>query len=296
VLGPGSWGWTGYFYSPRDRGTDRFRSHADRRAHGNIPFLAWWLDQVRRYDERAGRRSLDYLDVHFYPQAPGVYAGASEAAGEAATNALRLRSTRALWDPAYVDESWIGEPVQLIPRLRDWVDRYYPGTGIAITEWNWGAESTVNGALAIADVLGIFGREGVDLAAYWTFPRPGSPGALAFSLYTNYDGKGSGFGDVTLPASSDTPDAVAAYASLDSRTGDVVVMTLNKLPDTPLPLTLAIAGVRPDAPVQVHRYGRDDPAQIKDLGQVAATGGEIALVLPPYSIAVLRAPAIALST
>ena len=24
-----------------------------------------------------------------------------------ATNALRLRSTRALWDPSYVDESWI---------------------------------------------------------------------------------------------------------------------------------------------------------------------------------------------
>ena len=30
---------------------------------------------------------------------------------------------------------------------------------LAIGEWNWGAEKTVNGALAIADVLGIFGRD-----------------------------------------------------------------------------------------------------------------------------------------
>jgi hypothetical protein len=27
---------------------------------------------------------------------------------------LRNRSTRALWDPGYVDESWIGTAVQLI--------------------------------------------------------------------------------------------------------------------------------------------------------------------------------------
>ena len=88
----------------------------------------------------------------------------------------------------------------LIPRLRDWINRYYPGTRLAIGEWNWGADKTMNGALAIADVLGIFGREGVDMAAYWTSPPADSPGARAFAMYTNYDGQGRGFGDQTLAA------------------------------------------------------------------------------------------------
>ena len=34
ITGPVSWGWTGYFYSPRDRGTDNYARHADRREHG----------------------------------------------------------------------------------------------------------------------------------------------------------------------------------------------------------------------------------------------------------------------
>ena len=40
----------------------------------------------------------------------------------------RNRSTRSLWDPSYVDESWINDRVQLIPRLKNWVTTYYPGT------------------------------------------------------------------------------------------------------------------------------------------------------------------------
>src|SRR5207248_4089884 len=125
---------------------------SDRHAHGDMPFLPWWLDQVRQHDQQLSRRTLDILDVHYYPQGKGLYAGAVDDA----TSALRLRSTRSLWDPGYADESWIREPVRLIPRLREWVDHGYPGTMLAIGEWNWGAEKTVNGALAIADVLGIF--------------------------------------------------------------------------------------------------------------------------------------------
>jgi hypothetical protein len=48
--------------------------------------------------------------------------------------------------------------------MRDWVDTWYPGTRLAITEYNWGGLDGLNGALAQADVLGIFGREGLALA------------------------------------------------------------------------------------------------------------------------------------
>ena len=62
-----------------------------------------------------------------------------------------------------MNESWIADKVQLIPRMKTWVATNYPGTKTGITEYNWGAEGHMNGALAQADIFGIFGREGLDL-------------------------------------------------------------------------------------------------------------------------------------
>ena len=110
----------------------------------------------------------------------------------------RNRSTRSLWDPNYTDETWINDKVRLIPRLREWVDTHYPGTPIGITEYNWGAEGHINGATTQADVLGIFGREGLDLAARWTTPDPASLTYAAIKMYRNYDNLGSGFGETSV--------------------------------------------------------------------------------------------------
>jgi hypothetical protein len=44
----------------------------------------------------------------------------------------------------------------LIPRLRNWLATWYDAaTRTGITEYNWGAESSVNGATAQADIPGI---------------------------------------------------------------------------------------------------------------------------------------------
>jgi Glycoside hydrolase family 44 len=224
VLGPDVSGWVSYLYSDLDRGADNFVTHADRRAHGDQEFLPWWLGQVHRADLAAGQRTLDYLDVHYYPQAANV---AMSRNADPDTQALRIRSTRSLWDPNYQDESWIGTPVMLVPRLRRWIDEQYPGTKLAITEYNWGGEQDASGAVALAMVLGIFGREGVDLASYWTFPPPDSPAGAAFRLYRNVDGHGATFGDRSLPASSSSP-AVAAFASRHSDSGELDVVLANQ--------------------------------------------------------------------
>lgn len=282
VLGPTLSGWTAYWYSALDRGSDAYRTHADRRAHGDVPFLAWWLDAVRRHDEQVGRRTLDVLDVHYYPQGAAVFGGG----GADATNALRLRSTRSLWDPSYVDESWIAEPVELIPRLHAWIDQYYPGTRLAIDEWNWGADKTMNGALAIADVLGIYGREGLDMAAYWTSPPPGSPGARAFAMYTNYDGQGHSFGDASLADTSSAPDYVSSYASRDSATGDVLIIAVNKTTDRALPTTIELDAPRTGR-ARIFRYAPGDAA-ITDAGTLDVNGASIHVELPASSISLLE--------
>ena len=90
----------------------------------------------------------------------------------------------------------------------------------------------MNGALAIAEVLGIYGREGVDAAAYWRNPPLGSPGYFAFKMHGNYDGAGSRFGGRSCScADADDPTRVSAFAALDEAAGALRVMLINKDPE-----------------------------------------------------------------
>ena len=56
---------------------------------------------------------------------------------------------------------------QIIPRLQSAINTYYPGTKIALTEYNYGGAHNISGGIAQADVLGIFGKQGVYAAAEW---------------------------------------------------------------------------------------------------------------------------------
>ncbi len=284
ITGPVSWGWTGYFYSSKDRGKDNFATHADRKAHGDMPFLAWFLQETAKQDRAKGRRSLDYLDIHYYPQGAGVYEGRTDSD----TNALRLRSTRALWDETYNDESWIGTSVQLIPRMRQWIQKYYPGTKLAINEWNWGAEAHINGGIAVAEVLGVLAKERVDMACYWTAPPVGSPAFLAYKMYRNADGKGHGFGDIALLSASSDSDRISCFASKDSKTGHIALMLINKTPTDTGKITLRIKSKEPLGTALVYRYSEDEPKIVQSLPAKEIQDGKVQITLPPYSITLLR--------
>jgi hypothetical protein len=242
-------------------------------------FIPWFLDQVRHHDSHFGRRTLDVLDVHYYPQSEIYNADASDE-----TAARRLRSTRALFDFEYVDESWIGQPIAFIPRLREVIDRHYPGTKLAITEWNFGADTTMNGALAIADVLAIFGREGVHAAAYWVYPPPFSPGYFAFKMHGNYDGEGSRFGDTAVTAASTDPHKVRAYAAVDGVKDRLLVMLLNIAPDETVRTSVDVSGSRYDFTSQ-YRYSNEGASAITKADVNLGEGAVIEL--PPYSITLL---------
>ncbi|MCB0194379.1 MAG: hypothetical protein KDJ65_20685, partial [Anaerolineae bacterium] len=260
ILGPVAWGWTGYFYSALDQagGGDWWNNPPDRSAHGDIPLVEWYLWQMQQYELDHGVRLLDYLDLHYYPQAAGV---ALSDAGDEDTQARRLRSTRSLWDPTYIDESWISEPVNLIPRMKAWVENHYPGTKLAMSEYNWGALDDINGALAQADVLGIFGREGLDLATLWSPPQLSDPGAFAFRLYRNYDGNGSMFGDVSVSAESSDPAVLSIYAAQRPSDNVLTVVVINKSNQNfTSHLTLSGYTSAPQAPV--YRYSADNLAEI----------------------------------
>ncbi|MBE7474385.1 MAG: endoglucanase [Anaerolineae bacterium] len=302
IFGYASFGWSGYWYSQYDleqaeqNGYTYFPDYA---THGSQYQVAWYLRQMCRYEQTNQVRLLDYLDLHFYPQ-NGVDLSL---AGNATTQALRLRSTRALWDPTYVDESWIADAgpdggiVRLIPRMRQWVNANYPGTKLALTEYNWGGLEHINGALAQADILGIFGREGLDLATLWNYPDADLgydnfetlPGAYAFRLYRNYDGSGSKFGDVSVSAASADQSQLAIYAAQRSSDSALTLVIINKTGGA-LTGDVSLTGFTPAGAAQVFRYSAANLNAIVQQANQSVTASGFSASFPANSMTLVVIP------
>ncbi len=289
LVGPEEWGWSGYLHSGYDQQYAQRHNYPpahtlpDRVANGGWDYLPWLLDQLLREAQRTGRRTLDVLSVHYYPQG-GEYSDDTSYAMQLKRN----RSTRSLWDPNYVDETWINDRVQLIPRLRSWVNAYYPGTRIGITEYSWGAEGHINGATAQADLLGIFGREGLDMAVRWTTPAASTPTYKAMKLYRNYDGRRSTFGDVSVLAQAPDPDTVAAYAAQRSSDGALTVMVVGKFLSGSTSLAMDLAGFNPGRSAQVWQLTAANT--LTRLADVPVSGARITTTVPASSITLFVIP------
>lgn len=284
IAGPASWGWWGYFYSAKDN-AGGFSSKPDRRAHGDLPFLQWYLRQLKAYEKKTGIKPLDVLDVHFYPQGNGIYDGGA-ADADPATAALRIRSTRGLWDPTYKDESWIGEPVDLLPRLQQLVDQEYPGLGISIGEYNFYGENHISGAIAQAEALGRFGQAGITSAFLWTYPAANSPQYWGFRAFRNYDGQGGHFLDQSIGARSGDAQ-VTAFASTDAFSRQVVAVLINQSASAAVTSKLSIRSCAPLGTLQQWSYA-GGTAGFTAGKPVAVTGGSASVTLAPWSVNVVR--------
>jgi hypothetical protein len=287
VVGPEEWGWSGYFYSGYDQqygSLHGWGSLPDRANHGGADYLAWFLDQMRQQQTTSGQRPLDVFTVHYYPQGGEFSDDVSTA-----MQLRRNRSTRSLWDPGYVDETWINDRVQLVPRLKSWVNTYYPGTPIGITEYNWGAENHINGATTQADIYGIFGREGLDMGARWATPASSTPTYKAMKMYRNYDGNRSTFGDVSVAANVPNPDNVAAFAAARSADGALTVMVISKYLSSTTQATISLANVNHRGIAQAWQLTSANA--ITRLSDLTLSGNSIVATLPAQSITLFVVPA-----
>jgi hypothetical protein len=238
VLGPETWGWCDLWSSAKDAATGGCLSGADQTAHGGLPWPAWYMQQSCAHPlpaghPAAGHLPVDWLDIHFYPQGDNVagLGGDQAAEDDEATVELRLRSLKELYDAAWISESWIADGsikvVQLIPRLRAWRDTYCPQMKLALAEYRWGKDNTVSGALAQAEALAIFGREGLDMALRWEVPATGSLAEDAYRLFRNYDGAGAQVSGDSVRAMSSDVDGVGSYA-VRAVNGKLFVLLFNK--------------------------------------------------------------------
>lgn len=192
-------------------------------------FIDYYLDELKKAGDEYGVRLLDVLDIHFYTEAKGE-------CGERSCNhysqegcvEARLNSTRSLWEDGYKEDSWIvdtgAEFFPMLPNLQQSIDKYYPGTKLAITEYDFGGSYDISGGIAEADALGVFAENEVYLATL--FAGEADYQCAAIDLYTNYDGEGSGFGDTLVFCESDNIDFSTAYASVNGENNDVITLVV----------------------------------------------------------------------
>ena len=280
IAGPAEWGWPNYLYSARDAaGLPGVR--LDRRAHGDVPLIPGYLRKLREHEQKTGVRVLDVLDLHFYPQSDHIYS--PDASPEVA--ARRLRSTRGLWDPEYLDESWIKEKIMLLPRMKQWIAESYPGLGVSIGEWSFGGEAHMSGGLATAEALGRFGQGEVTSAYYWTHPPAGSPAYWAFRAYRDFDGQGGHFLATSVPTTGSDETSIFASRADDGR--HLVLVVLNLSPDEARGAVVDLHTCGMAGKVQAYSYAGGAAGIVKAKASAPVAGGAVAAELVPYSINVL---------
>ncbi len=179
-------------------------------------------------------RLLDCVDMH-YPF-PGKGLG----------------DTAALWDTT---------STSVVPHVQGWINATYPGTGICVSEYNVANDGTNGNApdpstgAQEADILGMYGRLGFEVASYWTtlvHDQTHLPVYNAMAMYRNYDGEGGQFGAYSIGAAS--PNAgVNVYASSDSPTNPtkVWVMLVNVSGAAQNNLSITLENFTPTGQAQV---------------------------------------------
>jgi hypothetical protein len=225
VIGPVNYGWEGF---------TNLQNATDAAADGN--FVDWYLKQMSADSATAGERLVDDLDVHWYPEATGGGNRiTNDASGDSAAEvAAREQAPRSLWDPTYTEDSWITDdvlhgPIDLLPGLQSKIAADYPGTGLSVSEWDYGGGNEISGAIADADVLGIFGQQGVTDAAYWPLFSNETFSNAAFEAFRNYDGNGGSFGDTSIEAISSDASTTSVYASMNAANhNQLVLVVINK--------------------------------------------------------------------
>ncbi|MBI2895682.1 MAG: endoglucanase A [Deltaproteobacteria bacterium] len=281
ILGPVNYGWAGYV---------DLQSAPDA---GGRDFLDYWLDRMSAAEALAGRRLVDVLDLHWYPEAQGGGVRITGADASDPVAQARIQAPRSLWDADYIEDSWIaqwstGGPIALIPRVRGKIEAHYPGTKLGFTEYYYGGGTHISGALAEADVLGIFGREGVFEACLWG----GSADEdrfiyAAFKMYVDYDGAGGAFGSTSVAAHVSDIEIGSAHASTGTGTPGQVVMVLLNKGQSELSAAILVRHTSLLARAERYELTAATAAPVQGGAVGLAARNSLLVVLPPLSVTTL---------
>ncbi|MDR0442484.1 MAG: glycoside hydrolase family 44 protein [Treponema sp.] len=249
-------------------------------------FIDAYLDGMRKAGEKKGLRLLDVLDVHYYTEArcPLDHRVSDDRNDNEKCFHTRFQSTRTLWDAAYLENSWVRQALRsflpILPVLNASIDKYYPGTKLSISEYNFGYENHVSGGIAQADALGIFASQGVYFATLWPLSDKLIYTYAGLNLYTNYDGNGGTFGNTLVSSSTDNIEYSSVYAS-KSDDGALHIILLNKSQHDTIRFSVDI---RSSVTYKNYAcYGFDSKSHAIKAVSSGAIGEELHCDLPPMS-------------
>jgi len=237
----------------KQKDEDRYR---ERKKHGGDSQLVYMLKRFKQAEAEQGKRLVDVIDIHWYPE---LYGNTSKGEKKRVLDdlpydptfaKLQWEALREWYDPAFKPtaelESWtagdnapdLWSPFHpVIPALRKLLDQYYPGTKLAINEYDTGSPEHYHGALIRAAALGIFMQEDLYMAQNWHQTDDKKFTYFAQKLYGNYDNKGSRVRGKFVPSKSSNPDLLS-YAAQDG--AHFTVVLVNKNPSQRLTTTLEV--------------------------------------------------------
>ncbi len=274
VFGPALYGYTAYD-SLADTNTSN-EWETVKQENGYHWYLDCYLDQMKKASDEKGVRLLDVLDIHYY----------SESARDKAED--RIQSVRTLYEEGFSENSWIGEwcmeNVPILPTIQESIDKYYPGTKLAITEYNFGGED-LSATIAQAEALGCFADAGVYLASIWG-------GNLyqysAIKLYNDYDSEGGCFGNKLIPTKTDDVSKSSSYSALNEKNGNITIMITNKDLAQNETATISLKGNegKYEAAAVYSIFGMSTEIMLIDVVEITDQS-RFTVTLPPYSVAMV---------
>lgn len=200
-------------------------------------FVDVFLQEMAKAEKESGKRLVDVMSLHWYPETRGGGKRITSPAGEGPADGAevakaRVQAPRHMYDATFREESWIDRdvvkgPINLLPTMLGKIAEFYPGTGLAFTEYNYGGGEDISGAIAQADVLGAFGRYGVYAASWWQIGSKHPFTAAGFDAFLNYDGKGAKFGSSSLDTTSSDLSRVSVWAA-ERKDGVTTVVLINR--------------------------------------------------------------------
>ena len=148
--------------------------------------------------------------------------------------------------------------------------------------------SDITGAIATADVLGILGRERVDMAHIWPLSSKDPFTAAGVRVFRNYDGQSGEFGDVGIWATNTDTVNTSVYASLSSSNANhVVVVAINKRKDAAVTAGIRLAHPASLGTGQVYLLAGTGPEIMTASPLAAIDVNAFSYAMPSRSVSVL---------
>ncbi|MES2810455.1 MAG: glycoside hydrolase family 44 protein, partial [Bacteroidota bacterium] len=255
-------------------------------------FISYYLANMKAKQEADANKTrlLDVLTLHWYPQGRRDGYSPFDNGTDYFTNKARMEMTRSLWDPTYIEPTWIGEDavkvdqfLPFIPKMQSTIAQHYPGTKFAITEYSYMGLGHPSGGIAQADALGIFGKQGMYFASYW--------GAVidyikaGFDIYRDYDGKGGTFGDISIKSSTNDIDVSSVHASVESADESRThIVAMNKSQDEAITASFDITADKVYKGARVWAFDGNG-SKLRQLKNVRViTDNKFEYVIPPLTV------------